>query len=271
MVNPKDPFSSYSAKPIICSDLTQYENQISWSLIDENDDHPIPLGLDGQLATEAINTINFNSNNIANVLAIKDLIGTALHPGEFLEDLTKHKSLFERSKNAWLQYRYVYSTTLSDIEEAGRFLSKKDTLTCRAGSVTDTGEMHVKVLLRPPGDDNQVDILNKYGLAPDLYNLWDMVPYSFVVDWFVGIGDLLEQVTNRGKALKYDIISMTTSWKWRDQKEIILNGHKVKVQLEYYNRTVSPSLPAFLPYSDEGPSDSTIVKRCLDGVALFVG
>lgn len=254
---------------------------ISFDVFDRgevHDRHIEPLGLRSSLVTEAFSALNFNSNNIANLLAIKDLFNVLRNPGGFLDDLVSQakKGIFDNSKNAWLQYRYVYSTTLSDIDEAIRYCTKADTYTCRAGTLTDEGEMHVKIKLSSDIQKkaSQLDTLSELGLAPDLYNAWDMVPFSFVVDWFVPIGDFMEQVTNYGKTLKYDINAVVYSWKWRDVVEIPLRdfpGVTFKAQLEHYARTVTDHVPDFIPYIESGVSDSTLIKRCLDGVALFVG
>lgn len=36
----------------------------------------------------------------------------------------------------------------------------------------------------------------RLGLYPSVVNLWDMLPYSFVIDWFLPFGDLFEDVEN---------------------------------------------------------------------------
>jgi hypothetical protein len=39
---------------------------------------------------------------------------------------------------------------------------------------------------------------NALGLAPNLSNAWDLVPFSFVADWFFNIGGRLEDIDTRG-------------------------------------------------------------------------
>jgi hypothetical protein len=43
------------------------------------------------------------------------------------------------------------------------------------------------------------------GLLPRLSTLWDLVPFSFVVDWLMKIGDKLDSVDSQVKLLAFDI------------------------------------------------------------------
>lgn len=45
-------------------------------------------------------------------------------------------------------------------------------------------------------------------------NLWDLVPFSFVIDWFVKFGDLLADVDAWSKSRYYDLLSVTKSVKF---------------------------------------------------------
>jgi len=44
---------------------------------------------------------------------------------------------------------------------------------------------------------NIVRELKQWGLYPTLLNAWDMIPYSFVVDWFVSFDDLFKELDAR--------------------------------------------------------------------------
>jgi len=46
----------------------------------------------------------------------------------------------------------------------------------------------------PQWMDDLTLLLDDLGLRFNTVNLWDLIPYSFVVDWFVGVEDLLSQV-----------------------------------------------------------------------------
>lgn len=231
--------------------------------------HARPVGLDAKLTSEAIANTSFNSNSLANLY---DLYDTAnkLRKGDFASLLLNFKRGGKVAADAWLKYRYVYSTTRSDIEELVRYKTNGEPTVCRAGEQTAAGLMHVKIKLAPKSNQlgKLVDRLTGVGLAPNAYNMWDLVPFSFVVDWFVGIGDFLEGITQYGRVAAYDIMSVTTSWKWTDS----VVKSKTEAKLTYYERTVSPSAPAYVPYVEgRSASGETILKRCADTVALIGG
>lgn len=68
----------------------------------------------------------------------------------------------------------------------------------RAARRSDTGDVkveeHLRVKGHRPKDSSQGFIydLHNLDLYPEISNLYDMVPFSFVVDWFIPVGDLLE-------------------------------------------------------------------------------
>jgi hypothetical protein len=43
--------------------------------------------------------------------------------------------------------------------------------------------------------DQTVASLRDYGLINIAENAWELIPFSFVVDWFVGVGDFLHNIT----------------------------------------------------------------------------
>lgn len=47
--------------------------------------------------------------------------------------------------------------------------------------------------------------LFQYDLYPEMGNAWDMIPYSFVVDWFINIGDMFDAIDRENLFLKLPI------------------------------------------------------------------
>jgi hypothetical protein len=93
-----------------------------------------------------------------------------------------------------------------------------------------------------------------------------MVPFSFVADWVVDIGGVLESITKYGRCNAYDIVSVTTSWKW----DHVVERQGIKAKLTFYQRRVSSSVPPYVPYVESSaPGDATKLKRLIDTVALF--
>lgn len=111
-------------------------------------------------------------------------------------------------------------------------------------------------------------MLKRTGLCLDAYNIWDMIPLSFVIDWFLPIGDFLEDFSQNWVADSaiFDIATVTTSWKWSHTIQDT-NGC---YDISYYSRTVTTDPPEFESYSED-PSTKTVLKRAVDAAALIIG
>ena len=142
----------------------------------------------------------------------------------FIEDLKKLKATFtpllrvwkkplnpKSWSNLWLSYRYGIRLTISDVLEISDAVEKwskskvKPFGTCRSrfsdSSVLEDGtevdiEVHQKVYYTAISGpvDKLVHISRQWDLYPSWENLWDLVPLSFVVDWFVKLNDILHKV-----------------------------------------------------------------------------
>ena len=234
--------------------------------------HILLSGIESSCALEALNSLKANTNNIQNIFSIIDLAKGLLHPSKLpslLRSLPK-RGARSLSADAWLKYRYVYKTTLADVEEMTRFiiqgLDHSNTITLRGGMTTSGGTCRVRISAKME-DLSQYAYLQKYGVAPDLYNFWDSIPFSFVVDWLVGIGDFAQQISDQQWAMNFNVVSCTTSWKWTDSIQTTLGP----VPFTHYQRFVTSNAPAFVPYSSDTVSDQTLIKRLIDGAALLLG
>lgn len=214
-----------------------------------------------------------NTNNIQNILSMLDVAKLLHNPGSLVKDFRKLKikpsTCARGAQDMWLKYRYVYNTSISDIEEITRYCTQLagDRLIFRSKAKEGIGTMTCKVITELSDDLSAFGRLQKYGVAPDLYNIWDMVPYSFVVDWFTDIGSILESISNRQWALHYKVQSVTLSWKWRT----LLPTDLGLVPFVHYERFVTPELPPYIPYVRNHVGTRTILFRVLDGISLFVG
>jgi hypothetical protein len=109
--------------------------------------------------------------------------------------------------------------------------------------------------------------LYKYGLAPDFYVLWDSIPYSFIVDWFVPMGDMASvidaslvycgdsfEIKDVVFSLQYDVIDGTDTFhqytRWESQPLARLNSLYWLDKPEASNRTT--------------------LFRWLDGISLLI-
>lgn len=64
-------------------------------------------------------------------------------------------------------------------------------------------------------DDDKWDDLKRslYGFDGLLSTAWELIPYSFVIDWFTNIGDLITQFENKGKSLNMTFVGAGFSFK----------------------------------------------------------
>lgn len=143
-----------------------------------------------------------NDNSISNILELVSFIKGIV---------VDHRiEIPKRLQDAWLSYRYVYNTTKMDVEQAISFVKRHIDLgdfaheiSCYGVSsydvkVSDNEVVPVTCRCRIKVKEKNVDLLDKiwrglsqYGLAPDFYLIWDTIPFSFVVDWLIPVGDAL--------------------------------------------------------------------------------
>jgi len=129
-----------------------------------------------------------------------------------LADVAKHLGLTPKTAhNTWLEYKYGWSPLLSDIHGGAKTLAelnfKRDQRTFRAvvkrqetskftsppqeGSTTFEAKAWVTVRSRNPS----VQLQNRVGLLNPVLIAWELIPFSFVADWFVNIGDCISEAT----------------------------------------------------------------------------
>jgi len=174
-------------------------------------------------------------------------------------------ALIPRSlKQAWLSYRYVYTTTKLDVREFRSTFSRLDSL-MEHNSVRTYGSYvrgDVRYSVGFEVDTSQIipsgvsDTLQRFGLELNALNVWDLIPFSFVVDWFLPVSDVLEYFQN------LDACQLEPKDIWWSM-ETSIDGWDVYVRLP--GRRLST-----LPYLQVGNASSrTILMRIGDAIALF--
>jgi hypothetical protein len=223
---------------------------------------------------DLISELRFDSNNIANIIEIIELVKGLRQPLSLLEsagNFAKSLKGLDGWKDAWLKYRYVYNTTKSDLNMLGE----------RWDEITSTREDYVKRASNPELVNTHITLyahedfsgaetvldgvltsLKRLGLQPDLYNAWDMIPFSFVADWFLPIGDYLEHMQ------KVDWMN-SMPYKFK-----LLVSHKGTitydsgVALTYYVRYAYDIPDGSYSYEPPSSNPKTWVKRGLDIISL---
>lgn len=175
-------------------------------------------------------------------------------------------SLKHIAQESWLAYRYSYKTTVSDIQEMASLLSRLASLT--HGSIMSYGQARDRdVIYYAAIEVPLVDLLpsdvrsacKTLGARVSLANVWDMIPYSFVVDWFFQISNLLESID-----AWLQTSELTFSKVWYSFKSVYPDSPSTSA----YGRWLGN--PPSLPYvSYQSASERTIIMRVADTLALF--
>jgi hypothetical protein len=111
--------------------------------------------------------------------------------------------------------------------------------------------------------------LDTYGLTVDFYVIWDMIPYSFMVDWFLPISDVLNVWDANAKYFSgefYDLKDVCYSLSYTRE----LDGHNVKCYSRW-NGSVPSSLNSWYWLEPPSASSKTVVYRVLDAASIFIG
>lgn len=214
-----------------------------------------------------------SDNSISNVIEIAGFMKSLLidHEIEFPK----------RLQDAWLAYRYTYTTTKLDVQEAIKFAKRHMDLgsldvelkcygvaTHEVSGETVTCRCALSIAPRELGILGKAwRALTTYGLAPDFYVIWDMIPYSFIVDWFVPVGDMLS-VLDAGKLYGGEYYSI------RDVSFSMSYTRHLDYTYKVYTRWASDPLTTFNEfYWLDKPASSSKVKlfRILDTASLFIG
>lgn len=208
-------------------------------------------------------------NSCANVLETANLVKGALDllVKRDVRGLCKNFRSNKNPRKVWLKYRYQYLTTSSDVSEYADLTSRlcdlsarqSETFSCRGtyrrGEILFRCEAKFKPNILIP--ENTAEWLRAYGFKLSAVNAWDMVPYSFVVDWFLHISDILDYFESYGNAIKYRPEEMWYS-----------------IETSYDAQTAYmrfPSLAKFRPASSwyKPTSKRTLIMRLTDVLALF--
>ena len=203
-------------------------------------------------------------NLIANICDIVRAIKS------FSSGFKELKSVIEAGEEAWLTYRYVYNTTVSDAKEIEKLAERLYDLTssssnlvsyggCTIGGITYHCAIVVDASMFIPEDI--LSGFKQLGGRINLTNIWDMVPFSFMVDWFLDVSSILERFDTWVESGELPIKQIWYSFysSYEDCRTSV------------YGRWLGskPSLP---PYSStrRSASGKTIVMRVADTLSIFL-
>jgi hypothetical protein len=215
-------------------------------------------------------------NNLSNMKDMIDMVidifsgGWGRMPKDF-KDWCKHGG----PQGLWMAWRYSISTTSSDTKQALQYTARKQIGYWKPqhyngqatipGSRYGVGDATVRVGfdVYQQTDDLLARVqhqLYTYGLEVTPYTLWDFVPFSFVADWFLPVGDRLEfNDTKRHIEADYDFNNVCWSLSYDRNTTVNVTTH-------HYTRwyEAPPSLDNYIWQPSPGCSSKTALKRFTD-------
>lgn len=187
------------------------------------------------------------------------------------KELAKGRSLSHR----WLEYQYGWAPLMSDIHSGwelakegfrkeAQIFSVQRTITDRdspsktgtATRVEGQSIRRTRVKLYARIDDANLSHLTSLGLLNPLEIAWELVPYSFVIDWFLPVGNVISSLdATRGMTFiggfrSYEVESIATQY-WRPPPYLgtASTGEFSAVTSAFASRRVAlTSFPVALPY-----------------------
>lgn len=168
-------------------------------------------------------------------------------------DVAGIRDVLESGLDTPLRRTYRISKHGTDVSSRKLFFSGKT-----VGSVHTFRDTHLRHFANVEYTSANLKGLTQLGLTNPALLAWEVIPYSFVIDWFVNIGDYLsslDALTGVSRIAAQKITKSVVVEHWPGG---------VKGRLQQYNRTnitLSPSPPNWDP--------SLTWKRLVDSVALL--
>jgi hypothetical protein len=103
----------------------------------------------------------------------------------------------------------------------------------------------------------KLDALTKHIGTIGPYEVWDLIPFSFIVDWFTNIGGILEDLERWNERISLNPTNIWFTCQYSDDKTdtfFRIRGYKPK---------------EFGFVTDHTANNMTLFKRMIDGVCLF--
>lgn len=139
------------------------------------------------------------------------------------------------SSNLWLEYNFGWTPLISDIFDATKVLSSSipyQTVKGKGRSIIPVtppifiesarpavkydGYVRCLMQCRVRVDNPNLLLLNQAGLINPAYVIWDAIPFSFVVDWFIPVGTYLRSWTD---FVGLEVIDPFTTFSWVLEEE----------------------------------------------------
>lgn len=180
--------------------------------------------------------------------------------------------------HVWMNFRYnIMPLVYTAVDIANAYDFDPEFLTVRKGLksfpeiildpdlpslIVDT-QFLVFIKDRAKSDVGPFSLTTKVVTGNLLTTAWELVPLSFVVDWFINIGDFITAISGGSTADRNSTISFK---RIVDYNQVTKSGQRLVITGQLYNRSVTHSLQQYTCLTFEPDWNP---KRQLDSLALF--
>lgn len=201
-------------------------------------------------------------NNIANILEIPGMIRVfdkiynqfiSFKNGQKVYTNPTTGKLIKKAACIYLGIHYGVKLTVMDLKEIVQTFKDNPSLLRQlrrkvvsySKATLDGNSYHCKSCMTPKSGREVTDVRDLtriLGIELSALNLWDLVPWSFVVDWFIPISDILDSFENIARLEStYDLdylvetVSRSETVSWKDYR----------LRVKIYDRYVTDHMPEF--------------------------
>jgi len=238
------------------------------------------------LAASAYNSLPFQNNGLAYV---KDFIGMkdmALKTAQDALSLLNGKK-FKAIANLYLAFHYGWKLQVMDTKEFASGLSsflEPSRLSASGQYWAPEGfsincTYQVYYLPYEQLSSMLAKLFYYFDLSIDLSNVWDMTPWSFVVDWFFNIGDVLQTIDNYNSLIQRhrvtDVGRSTKAQRELKPSQIGLSADADsfilgKIIASYYDRSYNTTPIPPTTNLSTGNLSTTVHQHWVEGSSLFI-
>lgn len=221
----------------------------------------------GQLAVDcaaAARSVDMNSLEY-----LRD-IGNFLHDLKSIRATLGKKTSLKKLSDLYLAWRYGVRLTVEDTLDLLQIMQQftlkepRDYSWVRAGGsqsksvngISAHHDLHLKCRYRRHSNEfsSLVADIQSIGLLPTPKSIWELIPYSFVVDWFTDMSGRMEtfdaQVTWEHHEVIGSLLSVKTKYTGMTPSYLGCHGYVGDVSIVHYTREASSFIPTPQYFSD---------------------